>query len=95
MTRRKRKVAIDSSSREATIYMGPNIPGGKLARYTVFRGGVTPAYVDRLAEDCKAIQALIVPVSKLAETERNIARTGSLEQARFAEISKHYTKGVR
>ena len=57
--------ATPKVKREPSIYIGPSLRGGRLARYTVFKGGALPAGIDAIAKEHKAVQRLIVPVSKL------------------------------
>lgn len=81
---------------EATIYTGPALPGGQLARYTVFREGKMMPHIQALADECPALKKMIVPVSRLAETERKLSDSSSVEAGRFAEINKHFrNKGVK
>lgn len=82
-------------TQETTIYIGPSLPSGQLARYTVFRNGKALPHVAQLVEQCPAMKALIVPVSKLADTERKLLNSASVETKRFAEIRKHYRKGAK
>lgn len=78
---------------EASIYIGPSLPGGRLPRYTVFKGGALPAHVAALADEHKSIKRLIVPVSQLAEAERRLADRSSIEAADFAAAAKVLSKG--
>ena len=80
---------------ETTIYIGPSLPSGQLARYTTFLNGEVLPHVAQLIEECPAMKALIVPVSKLADTERKLLNSASVETKRFAEIRKHYRKGAK
>lgn len=82
------KVTAPKKPAEAVIYVGPSLGNGKLSRYTVFRGGVLPLYIQQMVEANPKIGRLIVPVSRLAETERNMADSASVERAIFNELSK-------
>lgn len=88
------KTSKTPEAQETTIYIGPSLPSGQLARYTVFRNGNALPHVSQLIEQCPAMKALIVPVSKLAEKERKLKDSASVESSRFAEINKHY-KGAK
>lgn len=79
---------------EASIYIGPTLPDGKLIRSTVFKAGKLPAHVQHLLNDCAALKSLIVPVSKLAQAEAKLRQTASVERARFEEARKHFSKGA-
>mgnify|MGYP001098656622 CR=1 FL=1 len=77
-----------------TIYAGPTLPGSVLVRYTTFRDGQLRPHIKKLIEQCRAVGKMIVPVSKLAETERKLQDSSSIEAGRFAEILKHFRKGA-
>ncbi|NPV30657.1 MAG: hypothetical protein HPY58_13625 [Firmicutes bacterium] len=77
---------------EQLIYCGPNIPGGVLQRYTVFKGGL-PAHLEELFNKCPAVKLLFVPVTDLARTEKAIATKGTLENAYFNEVLQFISKG--
>lgn len=78
---------------EPSIYIGPTLQGGRLARYTVFKGGVLSPNVAAIAAEHKAIQRLIVPVKRLGEYEKRLADRSSVEAALFAEAGKVFSKG--
>lgn len=88
VTRPKRTI------KEATVYVGPRLPGGKLGRFVAFREGVVPIYVQKLIDECPALKSLFVPVSKLAEVQLKLSQGESLEAARFEEVRKHFYKGA-
>lgn len=77
---------------EQLIYCGPNIPGGVLQRYTVFKGGL-PEHLNALFDKCPAIRLLFVPVADLARAERAIATKGTPENAYFNEVLQFVSKG--
>ena len=87
------KVIPDEIKRpEQIIYAGPNLPGGVLQRYTVFKGG-TPAHIKQIIEKCPAIQGLFVSVDKFAVTEQSISVAGSAENALFGQVVDYIKKG--
>lgn len=90
-----RAKTFKKATQETTIYLGPSLPSGQLARYTVFRNGEALPHVKQFVEECPAMKFLIVPVSKLAETERKLKDSASVESSRFAEINKHFKKGAK
>lgn len=77
---------------EQLIYCGPNIPGGVLQRYTVFKGGL-PTHLEELFNKCPAIKLLFVPVADLARTEKAIATKGTPENDYFNEVLQFISKG--
>ncbi len=77
---------------ERFIYCGPNIPGGSLPRYTVYKGGL-PAHLDGLFSQCPAVKALFVPVADLARTEGAIASKGTPENLRWQSVVQFIQKG--
>lgn len=78
--------------REQLIYIGPNIPGGVLHRYQVYRGG-TPEHLKDVFEKCPAIRSLFVPVANFAAAEQALSQTGSAENTLFREVSAAFAKG--
>lgn len=89
----KAKQPAKAAKTEPSIYIGPALQGGRLARYTIFKGGVLPSSVDAIAKEHKAIRRLIVPVSKMAEHEKRLNDPSSVEAAMFAEAAKIFSKG--
>lgn len=81
-----------SQEQERLIYCGPNIPGGVLQRYTVYKGGL-PAHLGDLFAKCPAIKRLFVPVTDLAQAESAIATKGTPENAYFNEVLQFISKG--
>ena len=79
-------------SREQLIYIGPNVPGGMLQRYQVFRGGI-PEHVKQIVEKCPAVKSLFVPVDGFAAAEQEISKAGSANNALFKEILAWTAKG--
>lgn len=71
---KKKTATTQSKTATATIYVGPSIPG--LQTCTLFRDGVTPDYVKKMAEEKPAILQLIVPISRLADAMQNINKKG-------------------
>lgn len=76
---------------EPTIYVGPNLSGGLLVRYTVFKEGKMLPHVQELVEQNPDVKALIVPVSKLAVTEQQLNDPASVVTAKFKALQR---KGV-
>lgn len=62
--------------KEHRIYIGKTLPG--LSRYTVFKDGVLPEYVAKMAAESEVISGLIVPVSVLQEARKNIKTKGHI-----------------
>lgn len=57
------------------VYVGPNLPGGSLSAFTVFKNGL-PAHVQQLQEQTPELQALFVPVNELPTARQRLARSG-------------------
>ena len=86
---RKTKTA---SKPKRFIYCGPNIPGGALQRYAVFKGGF-PGHLDDLFDKCPAIKCLFVPVTSLAKAEQSINTKGTSEHSYFQDALQFIKKG--
>lgn len=71
----------DSPAPEPTaqlIYLGPNLPGGRLLQSTVFRGGI-PAYLLPLMDERPEVRTLTVPLGEMSDVQARIVRTGTAE----------------
>ena len=55
-------VAVNDK-KESLIYVSPNIPGGLLSQYTVFRGEI-PFHVKGLIDKYPVMDKLLVPVKE-------------------------------
>lgn len=82
-------MALNQTSK---IYIGPDIPGTILHRYTVFRGEIHES-VHQLCAQIPALKRLIVGVDEMADRERALADKTSVEAHSFAEVINHI-KGV-
>ncbi|MNE48500.1 hypothetical protein D3C80_1429680 [compost metagenome] len=69
----------------ASIYLGPNLPGGRLLQSTVFRAGV-PAYLKPLFTDKPDVAELTVPVEGMAEVLERIVQAGTAEHAAYQRL---------
>ena len=78
--------------REQLIYIGPNVPGGMLQRYQVFRGG-KPEHLKDLFEKCPELQGLFVQVTDLAVAEKALGEAGTVENTLYRETAKFFAKG--
>ena len=78
--------------REQLIYIGPNVPGGMLQRYQVFRGG-RPEHLKDLFEKCPTLQGLFVQVTDLAVAEKALGEAGTVENTLYREAAKFFAKG--
>lgn len=80
------------TNQSSKIYIGPDIPGTMLQRYTVFRGEWHES-VKALSAQLPAVKRLIVGVEEMAEREQKLADKTSVEAHSFAEVINHI-KGV-
>ena len=69
------------------IYCGPNIPGGVLQRFAIYKGGL-PVHLGELFAKNPAVKALFVPVADLAKTEKAIATKGTPESILYQQAMK-------
>lgn len=70
---------------ERLMYVGPNIPGGRLMSGQVFRGGYPPHCRD-LLEKVPEIRKLFVSVDRLMEVQRKLKEPGSNEARLYAAV---------
>ena len=76
------------------IYVGPNVPGGILQRYQVFKGGLPP-YCGSLFEKVPEIKELFIPVEGLEAIRKKIQEPGTNEARLFHIAQKKLAKGVK
>jgi hypothetical protein len=76
------------------IYIGPNIPGGILQRFQVFKGGLPP-YCEDLSKKIPEIRELFVPVEGLEAIRRKIEELGTNEARLFYAVQTALNKGVK
>ncbi|MEK5181355.1 hypothetical protein [Paenibacillus sp. FSL R5-0928] len=82
----KASVKVEKQS-PTCIYLGPNLPGGRLLQSTVFRGGI-PEYLKPLLEELPDVEELIVPVDIMSEVQERIGKTGTAEYVAYQTILK-------
>ena len=76
---------------EAVVYCGPDIP--HVARsFTTY--AEIPAALSEQAAKCPAISALIVPLSEMAETRRELKVPGTREAILYGYIQKYILGGI-
>lgn len=86
-TAREAAKSLQTLRHQQMIYVGPNLPGGRLSRFTVFREGV-PAYLGDVLEQQPAVGTLIVPVDEMSAAVSRAATAGTLEHSAFEELSR-------
>jgi len=71
-----------------TIYCGPNLPGGILPQYTVFKGEGLPIYVQEIAKKYPAIEKAIVPIERFSDFMVKLNDKTSVEFSFIKELTK-------
>ncbi|KUO72711.1 MAG: hypothetical protein APF81_08525 [Desulfosporosinus sp. BRH_c37] len=84
-----------SVKRTQLIYCGPNLQGGILTQYTVFRGDSLPKHLDQHIADCPSIRRLFVPPDLLNKTNRAVNTTGTPQNLWFKEIQVYAQGGAK
>lgn len=79
--------ATEAEKVASMIYLGPNLPGGRLLQSTVFRGGI-PVYLQPLIVEQPDVAALIVPVDEISAAQARIVQTGTPEYGAYQAILK-------
>lgn len=92
MSKSKKKGMKSASKEHRLIYCGPNIPGGVIQRYTVFKGGI-PGHFNDLFKKCPAVKKLFVPVIELARVEQAINTKGTPQNAFYQQVVQFIEKG--
>jgi hypothetical protein len=76
------------------VYVGPNVPGGVLQRFQVFKGGFPP-HCESLFKKVPEIKKLFVTVEELETARRKIGEPGTNEARLFYVVQKKLAKGVK
>ena len=76
------------------VYVGPNIPGGILQRFQVFKGGLPP-HAKELFDKVPEVRELFVPVRDLESMRRKIEEPGTNEARLFYAVQQATAKGVK
>lgn len=83
---KRQKQAAMVAKPEQIIYIGPNLPGGRLSQYKVFRGGIPPYLADLIAEKPE-ISDLIIPVAELTTAQALAKQVGTPENTAYKALS--------
>ena len=78
------KKTVTNTKRETVMYIGPTVRG-VVINGTLFKDGKLPALVEKRTEEMPVLQSLFVPVSKLAEAQRELKDSKSAMAAKAVE----------
>ncbi|MEK3947341.1 hypothetical protein MHB46_02470 [Paenibacillus sp. FSL H7-0703] len=81
-----------AAEREQLIYIGPNLPGGRLAKYFISLGGF-PAYLSDISDKVPAITELFVPVTDLSAAKVAMEQPGTTHNIAYAAVVDAIQKG--
>jgi len=76
------------ASKQRLIYCGPNVTGGGLQQFMVFKGGY-PEHLKRHLQACPAIQKLCVPISDFTKTRKDIITPGTAANQYYQEVLRY------
>ena len=78
---------------ESLVYVGPNLAGDlRLSQFTVYRG--LPAEVKAATKEDPVLARCFVPVTKLAQARKDLAKEASPMAKAFGQVFKKYRPGV-
>lgn len=86
-----KKISTKKPSVQGTgpvIYIGPNLPGGTMSAFTVYKNGL-PAYVEQIKTETPEIGRLIVPIKDLPAARKRLARHG-VEANAYQAVAKKF-----
>lgn len=86
-TVKEKKTTAKPKAAQQFIYVGPNLPGGRLTKFSVFKGGI-PVYLDDLIEKHPQITDLIVPVASAVTAQTNSAQAGTAEYESYQTLTE-------
>ncbi|HQA07577.1 MAG TPA: hypothetical protein PLM20_07580 [Syntrophomonadaceae bacterium] len=76
------------ASKQRLIYCGPNVTGGGLQQFMVFKGGC-PEHLKKHLQACPAIQKLCVPISDFTKTRKDIITPGTAANQYYQEVLRY------
>ncbi len=79
-------------TREPVVYIGPDIPDVK--QYTVFNNGLPAILIQKIA-DKPFFNSLVVPVTKLAQANVDLAKEGSALNVLYKKACAEDRKGEK
>ncbi|MFD0710634.1 hypothetical protein [Paenibacillus sp. GCM10027626] len=74
------KTPETTKTQQQLIYVGPNLPGGRLSRFRVFKEGI-PSYLDDIVKSNPDISRLIVPIEVFTAVLARVSTPGTIEHA--------------
>ena len=74
------------------VYVGPTLPNGLLARFTVFSGGDYLPHIKELREKSPAFRGLFVPVSRLSQAKKDVETQGHILNLYARNVLKEINK---
>lgn len=81
-----------SKKSDRLIYIGPNVPGGILHRWQVFKGGLPP-YCEDIFQRVPEIKELFVAVEKLNLARERLEEPGSNEARLYSLVQRTILRG--
>lgn len=90
------EVSTTPSPRQAFMYLGPNIPGGRLFSGSVIRGGAPKdlEHLQDVFEKLPEILSLFVEVAKVPKYKNELANQGTEAHRLYNVVSSEIKKGV-
>lgn len=74
------------------VYCGPNLPGGMLQRYTVYKGGL-PAHIEEIIKDCPEMKILMVEPAGLQKMRQDVETPGTAAQIAYSTVADFIKNG--
>ncbi len=86
----KKSTCTDQRTAGRYIYVGPSLPAGLLKANSIFIGSKDRVFHDleRITEQYPEVKRLIIPVSELTATKRELISGGNAMSAAFKVLSK-------
>jgi hypothetical protein len=79
--------SVKEKETNSLIYLGPNLPGGRLLQSTVFREGI-PAYLEPLLIERPEVKDLIIPLNEMIIAQKLILQTGTAQYVAYQALMK-------
>lgn len=78
---------------EPFVYCGPSFPGGSIQQFSIYKNGL-PKHAKDVEVDCPSLVHLFKPVSKLAETRKNLNKVGSRDYQLYQAVLNFFNGKV-
>ena len=89
---RKKNAGTALKDRKSYVYMGPNLPGGKMFTGTIYRG--KPTHLNDVFQAIPEVKKLLVEAQKFLEFKSDLQKQGTEAFRLYQKVETNIKKGV-